>query len=190
MTAVAATASCARCGSVLQPSQEYCLRCGLRRPGPGRFGAVPVEGRPLAPRLAALGAAALAGGVLAIALTRDPDLETEIATATGGSVTVETPKQVQPLAPATWPRGEEGWTVVLVSVPKVQGRKAAVDVAGAARERGLPTVGVIDSSRYASVHPGYWLVWSGRYRSEAEATGALLKARVFTKSARVQRIAR
>jgi len=189
MSAAAAT-PCVRCGAALGSSQEYCLQCGLRRPGAGRFGAAPLDGRPLAPRLAALGAVALAGAVLAIVATREPDRTTSVQTAIGGSVTVDVPTPQQPKAPATWPPGEDGWTVVLVSVPKVQGRKAAVDVAGAARARGLQTIGVIDSSRYASLHPGYWLVWSGRYDSEAEATGALLRARVFTKSARVQRISR
>ncbi len=181
---------CVRCGAALRPSQEYCLQCGLRRPGPGRFGAAPLDGRPLTPRLAALGAVALAGAVLAIVATREPDGTVRVETAIGGSVTVETPTPDKPTTLAAWPQGEDGWTVVLISVPKVQGRKAAVDVASAARTRGLPTLGVIDSSRYASLHPGYWLVWSGRYDSEAEATGALLRARVFTKSARVQRISR
>ena len=41
-----------------------------------------------------------------------------------------------------------------------------------ARE-GLPQVGVLDSSRYASLHPGYWIVFSGVYATEAEATSAL-----------------
>lgn len=189
MTAVTA-AGCVRCGAALGSSQEYCLQCGLRRPGAGRFGAAPLDGRPLAPRLAALGAVALAGAVLAIVATREPDRPTSVEPAIGGSVIVDVPTPQPPKAPAAWPLDEDGWTVVLVSVPKVQGRKAAVDVAGAARARGLQTIGVIDSSRYASLHPGYWLVWSGRYDSEAEATGALLRARVFTKSARVQRISR
>jgi len=191
MSASAVAPACMRCGQALRASQEYCLGCGLRRPGPGRFGAAPVEGRPLTPRLLALCAVGLVGGGLAIALTHDPDASVEIVTATGGSVTTEqaAPAPRPQAAPATWPRDVDGWTIVLVSVPKVQGRKAALDVASAARARRLTEVGVLDSSSRASLHPGYWLVWSGRYESEAEATSALLRARTFTKSARVQRIA-
>jgi hypothetical protein len=171
------------------PSQEYCLGCGARRAGPGRFGAVPVEGRPIIRPVLLLAAVAVAGGALAFFLTRDPATPNVVETATGGSVTITTPEQQPRKALATWPASEEGWTIVVVSVPKVQGRQAAVDVASAARARGLTGVGVLDSSRYASLHPGYWLVFSDKYASEAEATGALLRARTFSKSARVQRVA-
>jgi hypothetical protein len=185
----AAASACQRCGAALVPSQEYCLGCGLRRPGEGRFGTAPVEGRPVAARVLVLAAAALAGAGLAVYLTREPAGPRVVVTATGGSVTLETPAEQPRKALFTWPAREEGWTIVIVSVPKVQGRQAAVDVASAARARGLQRVGVLDSSRFASLHPGYWLVFSDRYASEAEATSALMKARTFTKSARVQRIA-
>jgi hypothetical protein len=131
----------------------------------------------------------VAGAVLAVWLTRDPESAGAVTTATGGSVTIEAPNEQPKRALATWQRGTEGWTIVLVSIPKVQGRQAAVDVASAARARGLQSVGVLDSSRYPSTHPGYWLVFSDRYGSEAEATSALMRARLFTKSAHVQRIA-
>jgi hypothetical protein len=189
LSAVAAPAVCRRCGGALGASQEYCLGCGLRRTGEGRFGAAPVEGRPLGLRLAALGCVALAGAGLGIYATRDTSGPGTVTTATGGSVTVEAPADQPRKALATWKAGQEGWTIVLVSVPKVQGRQAAVDVAGAARTRGLQRVGVLDSSRFASLHPGYWLVFSDRYDTEAEATSALMRARLFTKSARVQRVA-
>lgn len=184
----AAASACARCGTGLAPSQEYCLGCGLRRQGVGRFGAAPVEGHPIAPRLLVLVAVAVAGGALAVYLTRDPATPADVVTATGGSITVAAPAETPRKALAIWPEGEDGWTIVVVSVPKVQGRQAAVDVAGAARARGLQRVGVLDSSQYASLHPGYWLVFSDTYASEAEATSALLRARTFSKSARVQHV--
>jgi hypothetical protein len=189
MSAVAAQSACRRCGTALAPSQEYCLGCGLRRPGEGRFGTAPVEGRPVWPRVLALACVAAAGAGLAVYLTRDPTGPLVVETATGGSVTMEAPVERSPKALTTWKAGDEGWTIVLVSVPKVQGRPAAVDVASAARARGLQRVGVLDSSRFASLHPGYWLVFSDRYETEAEATSALMRARTFTKSARVQRVA-
>jgi hypothetical protein len=57
-----------------------------------------------------------------------------------------------------------------------------------ARRRGVTSVGVLDSSRFASLHPGYWLVFAGIYGSEAEATSALRAARNFARTAGVRRI--
>jgi hypothetical protein len=185
---VAAAAACARCGAALAPSQEYCLECGIRRPGPGRFGSAPVGKRNVGPRVLALAGVAVAGGALAVYLTRDPSAPADIVTMTGGSITVAAPAETPRKALAGWAAGDEGWTIVIVSVPKVQGRQAAVDVASAARARGLQRVGVLDSSLFASLHPGYWIVFSDRYESEAEATSALLRARAFAKSARVQHV--
>jgi hypothetical protein len=47
---------------------------------------------------------------------------------------------------------------------------------------------VLDSSRYASLHPGYWIVFSGIYASEAEATSALEEARRHARAASVRRV--
>jgi hypothetical protein len=49
-------------------------------------------------------------------------------------------------------------------------------------------VGVIDTSLYASLHPGYWLVFTGVYTSEAEATSSLRAARAFARTAGVRRV--
>jgi hypothetical protein len=57
-----------------------------------------------------------------------------------------------------------------------------------ARRKGLSQVGVLDSSRYASLHPGYWIVFSGVYSSEAEATSALEDARAASRTAVVRRV--
>jgi hypothetical protein len=38
-------------------------------------------------------------------------------------------------------------------------------------------VGVLNSSRFASLHPGYFVVFSGIFESQAEATSALPRAR-------------
>jgi hypothetical protein len=70
----------------------------------------------------------------------------------------------------------------------VNGRDAAVARAEEARRKGLRRVGVLDSSRYASLRPGYWMMFSGRYPSEADATGSLRRARVVVKGARVVRV--
>ena len=82
-------------------------------------------------------------------------------------------------------RSRSGWTIVLVSIPKARGRDEAVAVAQQARSRGLPRVGVLDSSQFASLQPGYWMTFAGRYQSEAGATGSLRRARAAVKGARV-----
>ena len=115
-----------------------------------------------------------------------------MTTAIGGfatapnSTTGEAP--VGPSGVAEWPTDEAGWTIALASLPQTAGRAAALARARAARKKGLPQVGVLDSSRYASLHPGYWIVFSGVYSSEAEATSALEDARKGSRTAVVRRV--
>ncbi|HWQ22954.1 MAG TPA: hypothetical protein VNK94_02500, partial [Gaiellaceae bacterium] len=114
--------------------------------------------------------------------------------ATGGFATVPaTPTLPAPAEAGTgaildWPAGEEGWTVVLATLPQTEGRRAAIARAREARRRGLPAVGILDSSRFASLHPGYWVVFSGVYPSEAEAASALPQARRLVGAAATRRI--
>ena len=49
-------------------------------------------------------------------------------------------------------------------------------------------MGLLDTSLFASLHPGYWLVFSGVYGSEAEATSSLEPARKFARTAVVRHI--
>jgi len=181
--------ACPRCGGSVAAGQEFCLECGLRIPGRARLGPPPLEPRRLVIPLAATAVLAVAGAALAIGLTREPAQPATVVTATGGSVTLTTAAAAPKSRLALWPGGRNGWTNVLVSVPKREGRDAAVARAEQARQRGLPQVGVLDSSRFASVHPGYWLVFTGVYATEAEAASALQKARSVQRGARTQRIA-
>jgi hypothetical protein len=71
-----------------------------------------------------------------------------------------------------WPAGRSGWTVVLESIPTRAGRSLAVVRARDASREGLPEVGVLESSRYSSLHPGYYVVFSGIYTSRPEAERA------------------
>jgi len=74
-----------------------------------------------------------------------------------------------------WPAGQNGYTVVLESIPAgSNGRALALDRARAASRAGLPQVGVLDSSRYSSLHPGYSVVFSGIYDSRGQADQALV----------------
>ena len=180
--------SCPRCGATVAARQEFCVECGLRLPGPERFGPLPTETRSLRLRVVGLAAGAGAGGVPASATPADDDGSERILTATGGSVTAPT-RAVEPQSRlVVWPRSQTGWTIVLASVPKASGRDEAVAIAQRARTRRLPRVGVLDSSRFASLRPGYWMTFTGRYQSEADATGSLRRARAAVKGARVQRI--
>jgi len=75
----------------------------------------------------------------------------------------------------SWPSGQNGYTVVLESIPAgSNGRALALDRARAASRAGLPQVGVLDSSLYSSLHPGYSVVFSGIYNSRGQADRALV----------------
>jgi hypothetical protein len=178
--------NCPRCGAVSADNQEYCIECGLRLPGPGRFRSVSLRDRGLTLPLVVTFLAASGGAVAAIAATRGDKAQPAPVVATGGSVTVTTPPSGPVLA--TWPADTDAWTIVLQSIPKAQGRSAAVAMAEAAIRRKLPRVGVLDSGRFASLHPGYWTVFTGVYETQPDATGALQQARAVVKTARVQQV--
>jgi len=88
------------------------------------------------------------------------------------------PKQTPSPTPAlkAWPAGKSGWTVVLASLPTANGRAFALAQARAAEHSGLQAVGIIDSSQYASLHPGYYVLFSGVYTSFDDANTAATTA--------------
>jgi len=65
---------------------------------------------------------------------------------------------------------------VLESLPAAAGRATAVARARQAKRNGLRDVGVLVSSQYSSLHPGYFVVFSGVYRSQSEASAGLAAA--------------
>jgi hypothetical protein len=65
---------------------------------------------------------------------------------------------------------------VLESIPTTSGRGLAVARAREAARAGLLQVGVLESSRYSSLHPGYYVVFSGIYTSRAQAERAQVTA--------------
>jgi hypothetical protein len=185
--------TCPRCGEDVGYGQEYCLECGLRIPGPRPLGFAEDPGRGWVRRALVGLVIAVAGAAAAVAATGGTSGDGQLLTATGGFAT--TPNGTTPVPPAggqagilDWPAGQDGWTIALASLPQTGGRRAAVARARDARKRRLPSVGVLDSSRYASLHPGYWLVFTGIYTSEAEATSSLRPARAFSRTATVRRI--
>jgi hypothetical protein len=161
----------------------------------------------LAPALVGLVLALLGTGA-AIAISSNGETEAAVPIATGGSLTAppSTPTLTAPEPTSTadalpptaaaaspptprnprtisWPRGRRGWTIVLISVAQNAGRPAAVAKAEEAREGGLRRVGILDSSRFASLHPGYYVVFQGVYEDEAAASSALQRARTVFPSA-------
>jgi hypothetical protein len=66
---------------------------------------------------------------------------------------------------------------VLVSYPKTNGRPSARTTASRAARAGLPQVGILDSSGFASLQPGYLVVFTGIYGSKDDADAAVATAR-------------
>lgn len=77
----------------------------------------------------------------------------------------------------TWPANANGWTIVLVSYPKTNGHPAALATASKAAHAGLGRVGILDSSRFASLQPGYFVVFTGVYGTKSDADAATSTAR-------------
>lgn len=185
---------CLECGVRLQPDGTVgALRTGWQR----RLGWDP--GDTLLAVLLALVVAA-AGAALAIVFSRSEGNRSTIIATSGvtslatPSVTIDTttelptaPTQTQPSAttpkpappkPIAWPSGETGYTVVLNSIPRTpEGRRNALGQARVALQRGLAEVGVLDSSRFSSLHPGYWVVFTGVFQTQNAATAQIARAR-------------
>lgn len=89
--------------------------------------------------------------------------------------TTTAPSAPQPKNGATpWPPSQSGWTVVLESEPATPvGRTRANARAQQAVKAGLTEVGVLVSSRYSSLHPGYLVVFAGIYDSRSQAQSTL-----------------
>ncbi|MCP9487367.1 MAG: hypothetical protein MSC30_16080 [Gaiellaceae bacterium MAG52_C11] len=152
-------------------------------------------------------AIAILGTGAAIAISSDGEATEAVPTATGGSLTAPpsasgpsapepstgsgqtAPPPLAPPPPArvpaaiSWPTGRRGWTIVLLSLPQNGGLGAARAKAEEAREGGLRRVGVLDSSRFASLLPGYYVVFHGVFESEPEAVSSLQRARAVFGSA-------
>src|SRR5262249_59144385 len=77
-----------------------------------------------------------------------------------------------PQGPISWP-DQNGWTIVLSSIPVNGGATEARQTAKAAMAKGLKQVGILVSSRYSSLHPGYYVVFTGVYSSQEDAQAAL-----------------
>jgi len=164
--------------------------------------------------LAVLVLAAL-GALVAIAVSRGDDggTKTVVATRLPARTTVATlpvfgtetaVTTVLPVVTATTPaptapgtttltrwNDADGYTLVLASVPNANGRASAVQIARRALDQGLPDVGILDSTTFSGLAPGFFVVFTGIYTSNADAAARLTQARTagFT-AAYVRRITR
>lgn len=77
----------------------------------------------------------------------------------------------------SWPPGTDGFTVVLKSTPVSEGRGPAESSAQQALNAGLPEVGILNSSNFTTLNPGYYVTFTGVYDSQNEAENALPRAR-------------
>jgi hypothetical protein len=187
-------AYCVECGHALPTVRGR--TAGLRRRWVRRFGWYPGDWvwiSLLALLVAIAGAAAAvavaherhAGGPHVITALGDVPVQQPVAASSLSTAAGTLPTPPEPTTTTArkhakgdqvWPAGETGWTIVLVSYPKTAGRPAARTTADKAARSGLPEVGVLDSSRYASLQPGYFVVFSGIYDSQAQANAAVTSA--------------
>jgi hypothetical protein len=193
--------ACPHCGATRRREGDYCLDCGrpLRIPTRAQAFRTRVSSSSVWPLVSVLVLAA-AGALVAIAVSRGDDGEaTLVATnlparttqprlPVFGTETIATtlPPIVTTAPPATTgPRRTAltewtlpgGYTLVLASIPQVNGRASAVQIARRALTQGLSDVGVLDSRDFAELQPGYFVVFSGVYTSNAEAAGNIAAAR-------------
>jgi hypothetical protein len=191
---------CLECGARL-PSGRSAL-AGFGRAWRRRLRWYPGDWLPIVLALLLIAALATAAAVYAaqdeeeaapgrtLVATAGPDVtETEAATApTDTEPVASVPTETTTTAteptdgpgagnPVEWPADEDGFTVVLASMPVTGGRDVALRNARSAIRSGLEEVGVLDSESFTSLHPGYYVVFAGVYPTFQEAQDAVPDAR-------------
>ena len=173
---------CRRCGAPFEAGQEYCLECGNRLVAARR---APGLAAWIVPSAIALLVAA-AGTAAAIAARGGPKHHGRAAAVAVSPLRpAPAPKAPKPPTPPKKPSGQgliawpstNGYTIVIASLPLSLGGNAARARANAAVKDGLDHVGVLVSSSYASLQPGYYVVFSGTYPSLADAQADLASAK-------------
>jgi hypothetical protein len=157
---------------------------------------------------------AAAGATVAILTTRDDGGGSKTIIATGGTETAgtttlppptettptetvatettpteTTPTETTPAGPVNWPPGKTGYTVVLASIVRSDGLPTARRTVRQALAAGLSDVGIIDSSNYSSLNPGYYVVFAGIFDTIAEAQSGLATAKSTFPQAYTRKIA-
>jgi hypothetical protein len=170
---------CPRCGASLTPEQEWCLSCGaavgteIAAPRGWRFPLAAV-GLLLAILVVAaiLALVELAGPAETVTeATPTPSADPALPSAT--PTASPTPSATPAADIAEWPAGVTAWTLVLnQSGTREDAERLANEIAA----KGLP-VGILDSDDFESLGPDSFVIFSGRYKTKAEADDALAAAR-------------
>jgi hypothetical protein len=207
---------CPLCGADTDPGQEYCLECGERLVAAPVFtGEAVAQMLPFTRRSwfwPAVVSFLVGGTALTVAFAlgilhkptpvqnfTTPFITVSVSrTTTAPTAPVVTPqttptKTPTPTTPRSntlseWPSSRSsGYTIVLASLPAGGGRAQAVALARRALAAGLTQVGILDSKRFASLHPGYFVVFSGIFDSASAAGAALSQAHANGFSAAYER---
>ena len=167
-------AACPRCGAALAPTQEYCLEL---RPAPAgqrplrrRTRGAPPAGAPVL----GLAAVALAGAVARrLSRATRPPARTRRDRDRGERHRRGARGDARRKALADWPAGATAGRSCSSPCPRCRDAQAAVASPGRRVLAACRTSACSTRRSYASLHPGYWLVFSGRYATEPEATSSL-----------------
>jgi hypothetical protein len=117
-----------------------------------------------------------AGPTTAASPETAPEPTAPTTTATTGTTAPARPKPKPKATLISWPAGRAGWTIVIDSVPATNGQAGALGEAKQASRLGLSQVGVLDSAQFSSLHPGYFVVFTGVYGTEAAAQSHIIDA--------------
>jgi cell division septation protein DedD len=194
--------ACPACGTPADPDQEYCLHCGARivparrlstfgHAWQRRLGRYPGDWVFASLLLLLVAAGSATAGIVAgrdtetasgpstivatspvVTAPPSPPAQAQPTTTAGRPTTKPKPPAAKPdTGLATWPT-RDGYTVVIASIPaRGSGLSDATAKAKEARRRGL-RAGVLESGKFASLHPGYYVVFAGIYGSLEEAERA------------------
>jgi hypothetical protein len=181
------TGKCPDCGSSIDADQPFCLDCGrrigqdYRKPPSWR---IPVA--LVALLVVAVGVAAGFGITQLTDEDEGPEQITVRADRPAGADQADPGEQQAPPAPTpapaqpppagqaapppgeptAWPKGEEAYTVVLLST---KNKSTAEATARKATQNGLPA-GVLESDDYRRFEPGLYIVFAGQYDSVEAAS--------------------
>jgi hypothetical protein len=190
---------CPRCGAGMTDEQEWCLNCGAAVGT--QVVAAPGWRTPIVLAGAIALIAVIAVAIALVQLADDTDKVQETAatatpaptaapvtptatpvlppasgeatatpTVTASPNPTSTPSSTSSSGDAKWPSGKTGWTVVLTS----KGSKStAQDKADSFAQDGIAGVGLLHSDDFSSLKAGSWIVFSGQYDSQTEASDAL-----------------
>lgn len=114
---------------------------------------------------------------------------TGFTTTTGTTTTTTQTTTTTPTgSTATWPPTRSAYTVIVGSFRESRGRGPAETRATQARNAGLTQVGIIRSSDFSSLRPGWYSVFTGIFDTRAEATTRLSQARATYRDAYLRHV--